>query len=62
VIKTLTYESSSLCLKGHNNNLEYSERNSPELLLFSTSEFRPTYDPTLLMTLSAQEAHADIVV
>jgi len=42
--------------------LEYSERNSPELLLFSTSEFWPTYDPTLLMTLSAQEAHADIVV
>lgn len=58
----MTYETSSLCLKVHKNNSEYSERNSTELLLFCTSEYRPTYDPTLLMTLSAQEAHADIVV
>lgn len=60
--QNLTYETSSLCLKVHKNNSEYSERNSTELLLFCTSEYRPTYDPTLLMTLSGQEAHADIVV
>lgn len=52
LIKTLTYETSSFCLRVHKNNSQYSERNSTELLLFCTSEYRPTYDPTLLMTLS----------
>lgn len=61
-IQSLIYETNSLWVRVYKHKSQYCEKYSTELLLFCTSKYRPTYDPALLMALSAQEVHADIVV